>query len=89
MPSMTLHLEIDRFGRVLIPKAIREALALRAGEHLEVEVEGGALHLRPTARPAQVVEHRGRLILDAQHTITGDPVEDLRDERLSEVMGEW
>lgn len=86
---MTTHLEIDRFGRVLIPKAIREALALGAGEQLEVEIEGGTLHLRPAARAVQVVEHHGRLILEASHLITGDPVQDLRDERMNEVLSGW
>lgn len=86
---MTTHLEIDRFGRVLIPKAIREALSLGAGEQLEVEVEGGTLHLRPAARAVQVVEHHGRLVLDSAHPVTGDPVQDLRDERMNEVLGGW
>jgi AbrB family looped-hinge helix DNA binding protein len=86
---MTAHLEIDRFGRVLIPKALRDALALKAGEQLEVELEGGVLHLRPAARPVKTVQHAGRLILEAPSTITGDPVEDMRDARLSEVLGSW
>ncbi|GAA5438290.1 AbrB/MazE/SpoVT family DNA-binding domain-containing protein [Deinococcus aquaticus] len=38
---MTAHLEIDRFGRILIPKALRDALALQPGAQLEVELEGG------------------------------------------------
>lgn len=86
---MTMRLEIDRFGRVLIPKTIRDALALGAGEQLEVEVEGGTLHLRPAARPVQVVEHHGRLVLEAAHPVTGDPVQDLREERMNEVLGGW
>lgn len=84
-----MHLEIDRFGRVLIPKALREALSLSAGEQLEVDVEGGVIHLRPAARPVQVVEHHGRLVLASEQTITGDPVEDMRDERTEEVLGRW
>ncbi|MFT2720340.1 AbrB/MazE/SpoVT family DNA-binding domain-containing protein [Deinococcus sp. A31D244] len=86
---MTAHLEIDRFGRILIPKALRDALALQPGAQLEVEVEGGTLHLRPAARDAQVTRHHGRLILSADGVITGDPVQDLRDERLNEVIGSW
>jgi AbrB family transcriptional regulator (stage V sporulation protein T) len=86
---MTAHLKMDRSGRVLIPKALRDALALKAGERLEVELEGEMLQLRPAARPLQTVEHAGRLILDAPGPITGDPVEDLRDARLSEVLSSW
>ena len=86
---MTAHLEMDRFGRILIPKALREALALQPGAQLEVEVEGGALHLRPAARDVQVTRRHGRLILSADGVITGDPVQDLRYERLNEVLGSW
>lgn len=86
---MTAHLEIDRFGRVLIPKALREALALQAGEQLEVELRDGALHLRPLQRQTQLIEHAGRLILASTGEITGDPVQELRDARNEEVLGRW
>lgn len=85
---MTAHLEIDRFGRVLLPKQLRDALGLRPGEQLEAEVEGGVLHLRPAAWPVQVTEHHGRLVLDAPGTVSGDPVEDLREQRLNELL-DW
>lgn len=86
---MTAHLEMDRFGRVLIPKALRTALSLQAGEQLEVELKDGELHLRPLQRPAQLVEHAGRLILASTSEITGDPVQDMRDRRLEEVLPRW
>jgi len=86
---MTAHLEIDRFGRVLIPKKLRDALHLQPGEQLTVELEDGVLHLRPVARPVRTVEHRGRLILDAPGTLTGDPVEEMRESRLDELLGSW
>ena len=86
---MTLHLEIDRFGRVLIPKALREALSLNAGEQLEVDLEDGVIHLRPRARPVEVVEHHGRLVLTSPQPITGDPVEEIRNERTDEVLSRW
>lgn len=86
---MMAHLELDRFGRVLIPKALREALSLQAGEQLEVELKDGALHLRPVQRPAQLIEHAGRLILASEGKITGDPVEEFRDARTEEVLSRW
>lgn len=63
---------------MLIPKALRDALSLKAGEQLEVKLEGGVLHLRPASRSVQTVQHAGRLILDAPSALTGDPVEDTR-----------
>jgi AbrB family looped-hinge helix DNA binding protein len=38
---------IDKFGRVLIPKKVREQLALQAGGALELSVEAGKLILSP------------------------------------------
>lgn len=44
---------IDRAGRLVIPKRIRNRLGLRGGEQLEIEEEGGAIRI---ARPKRRVE---------------------------------
>lgn len=49
---------IDRLGRVVVPKPIRERLGLRGGEALEVEERDGVVELRPLATPVDVVETR-------------------------------
>mgnify|MGYP001772972961 CR=1 FL=1 len=38
---------VDSKGRVLIPKSLREAVGLREGEWVELEVEDGAVKIRP------------------------------------------
>jgi AbrB family looped-hinge helix DNA binding protein len=40
---------IDRLGRVVVPKAIRDHLQLRGGETLEVEERDGVVELRPAS----------------------------------------
>jgi AbrB family looped-hinge helix DNA binding protein len=40
---------IDRLGRVVVPKAIRDRLQLRGGETLEVEERDGIVQLRPAS----------------------------------------
>jgi AbrB family looped-hinge helix DNA binding protein len=47
---------IDRLGRVVVPKPIRDKLGLRGGERLEVEERDGVIDLRPAAMEAKVVE---------------------------------
>jgi AbrB family looped-hinge helix DNA binding protein len=47
---------IDRLGRVVVPKAIREKLHLRGGEALEVEERDGVIEIRPAATEVRVVE---------------------------------
>jgi len=44
-------------GAVIIPKALRDRLGLRAGDLLEVEIQGGDLVLRP--RPMRRLELKG------------------------------
>ena len=39
---------IDERGRVLIPKEIREAYGLRAGQTVRFETDEEGIHLRPT-----------------------------------------
>jgi AbrB family looped-hinge helix DNA binding protein len=48
-------LYIDRAGRVVIPKAVRERYGLRPGEPLELLETGDELRLRPHAAHAAVV----------------------------------
>ena len=44
---MVFRLRIDGAGRVVIPKALRDALRLEPGDTLEVEREGESLTMRP------------------------------------------
>jgi AbrB family looped-hinge helix DNA binding protein len=47
---------IDRLGRVVVPKAIRDRLQLQGGEVLEVEERDGVIELRPAATEVRIVE---------------------------------
>ena len=44
---MKVHLTIDKAGRVVIPKSLREDLHLEPGDALEMESTGGQIPLRP------------------------------------------
>lgn len=63
---------LDKYGRIVIPKPLRERLGLEAGATLELEVEaseegGESVRLRPRAqkqvlrRKGSVLVHTGRL----------------------------
>lgn len=47
MPFMAPFLTVDKAGRVVIPKALREELRLEPGDSLEMERLGEAITLRP------------------------------------------
>ena len=53
---------LDRFGRIIIPKNVREDMGLEAGAVLQVEKQGGKIVLQPVQGEPQVVEKKGILV---------------------------
>lgn len=89
-----IELEIDKFGRVLIPKSVRQALNLKAGSKIKGELENGQLTLTPP--PARYIIGRGsggRPVIHfpdaAPWPADYDPVKEARDERTEQLMQGW
>lgn len=69
---------IDKAGRVVIPKVLRERVGLRPGE-VELTPDGSGLRIEPLARD-EVVEMSGRLVIpQAGAAIDDELVRALRD----------
>ena len=51
---------IDRVGRLVIPKEIREAAGIEAGMPLQISCREGSIIIEPQRRPIRI-EKRGRL----------------------------
>ena len=69
---------IDKAGRLVIPKSLREQLGLVPGE-VVVSADGGALRVEAVSRD-DLVEENGRLIIPASGTVVDDAMIDaLRD----------
>ncbi|GAA5503041.1 hypothetical protein Dxin01_02790 [Deinococcus xinjiangensis] len=90
----TFELEIDKFGRVLIPKKVREALNLRAGSKLKADLSGTALTLEAEAPRYEIRYSEGGWpvvhFLDAQPWPEDeDPIKACRDERTAELLKTW
>lgn len=87
--STTFSLQVDKFGRVVIPKKVREALNLRAGSTLQADLRDGELHLRgeqPRYRIEQSAQGRPRLVLPPDARVSNDPVSETPDERIDTLM---
>ncbi len=71
-----MRAHIDRAGRVVIPKPLRDAVGLVAGE-VELTLVGAAVRIEPmTGRGT--VEHNGRLVIEAAIDLDDDQVRSLR-----------
>ncbi len=84
--------EIDKAGRIVVPKKMRDALHLVAGTRLTLMQEGDRITLKPESKP-------GRLVLEGAilvHRIEGalslanrDWVKEDRETRMQRVAGDW
>lgn len=69
---------IDKAGRLVIPKALRDAVGLRPGE-VEVTADGASLRVEPISGDS-LEEHDGRLVIPSSGSpLSDDVVRELRD----------
>jgi len=79
---------VDKRGRVLIPKAIRDSLDLQPGTILELEQRGDGLLLTPADADAYLKYEKGILVFTGRPT--GDMtniIQKVRDDRDRQIMG--
>lgn len=64
--GMRVCIPIDKAGRVVLPKQVRERLHLVAGDMLEIELGGQQVSLRPRrSTPARIIREGRRAVWDA------------------------
>lgn len=80
MPPMLVG--IDRAGRVVVPKEVRDRLSLAPDAQLELDIEGDSIRLTPVRQPSRsIVEVDGWPVIApaAGHTVTDADVQRWRD----------
>lgn len=67
---MNTRLIIDKAGRIVIPKLLRETMHLEAGDALEVETTGEQITLRPVRGAAPLTKEHGVWVFHTRRTLT-------------------
>ena len=82
---MNNRLVIDRAGRVVIPKPLREKLHLEAGDALEMDSTDEQITLRPVRGTSPLTKEHGVWVFHSGHPLpasaTDDMLRQIREER--------
>ncbi len=88
---MAKILTLDKAGRIVLPKAVREELQLAPGDSLQLEISGEQVTLRPLRGNAQLRKERGVWVFYAGEPISEAIVEETRQrvyrEREEQFLG--
>ena len=87
---MNTRLTLDRAGRIVIPKTLRDELGLEAGDALDLVCEGEQITLRPVRGTSPLTRERGVWVFRTGQPLsvetTDDVVRRIRDERDAENL---
>jgi AbrB family looped-hinge helix DNA binding protein len=82
---MNIRLTIDKAGRVVIPKPLREELQLEPGDTLEMESAGDQITLRPVRGKGPLAKEHGVWVFRAGQPLpasaTDEMLQQIRSER--------
>lgn len=69
-----MEVTLDSGGRLLVPKALRDALGLTAGARVDISRYGSGLHVVPAGRTARLVAEDGVMVATGETEIDDDVV---------------
>lgn len=86
---MQTEITIDRAGRIVIPKSLRDGLRIAPGDTLEVEQVDDHLVLKPVRPDTPMVNKRGIWIYMPENTLPEnailEAIDEMREERIREL----
>jgi AbrB family looped-hinge helix DNA binding protein len=88
MPWMATKISVDKAGRVVLPKSLREKMRVEAGDDLLIEAEGDRITLRPIRREALLKKELGIWVYQGEpsDTSTPDLIDAEREKRIRELI---
>jgi AbrB family looped-hinge helix DNA binding protein len=76
-----MTLKMDKAGRVILPKPVRDRLGLTAGSDLEVEETADGIVLKPAERQPSMFKKQGLWVHTGKVPPGFDIVQAIRDDR--------
>jgi AbrB family looped-hinge helix DNA binding protein len=85
---MATKISVDKAGRVVLPKSLREKMRVEAGDDLLIEAEGDRITLRPIRREALLKKELGIWVYQGEpsDTSTPDLIDAEREKRIRELI---
>lgn len=85
---MATKISIDKAGRVVLPKSLREKMRVEAGDDLLVETEGDRITLRPIRQEALLKKELGIWVYQGESSSTSIPelIDAEREKRVRELL---
>jgi AbrB family looped-hinge helix DNA binding protein len=86
---MPTKVSLDRAGRLVLPKSLRDEMHLEPGDDLLVESEGDRITLRPVRPEALLKKEHGVWVYQGESTDLSIPklIDQEREKRLQEFTG--
>lgn len=75
-----MEVKVDSVGRILLPKALRDAVGLHPGSTVDISFYGAGLQITPGGRTARLVEEDGLLVAAGDTVVTDEMMYRLIDE---------
>ena len=85
-----MTIKIDKAGRIVLPKPVRERFHLREGSELVIEERSDGLTLKPVEQRSSMVQEEGMWVHLGKVPRSfdwGDVVESIRVERIKDASG--
>ncbi|QQR80670.1 MAG: AbrB/MazE/SpoVT family DNA-binding domain-containing protein [Deltaproteobacteria bacterium] len=77
MASHIFHSSIDKFGRILLPKKLREQLGFASGSDIEVEEDDDKIILRAVRSKSRSKKKKGWPVFSVGHPVTQEMVNEV------------
>jgi AbrB family looped-hinge helix DNA binding protein len=87
--GIAMEATIDKFGRIVIPKELRDLFGLKPGSTLKVDASTEEIILKPVSEEPPLARKRGVLVITAEIHESSDIVtliEDSRNDRIEQII---